>query len=130
MTVFGFNERPRHFLSDPRPRRGRHILAPRDPSPSDPANPGPVEVLETRACVDVGHKVGGSSPAATTTQSMETDGYARSRLAQQVRHNSGLEYVRDLQDLAAALPPPAKSTHQPPTQVNMWLRRPQHGPSP
>ena len=43
--VFGFKERPRHFFSDPRPRRGRHVLAPRDPS--DPAtlptlrSPGP-----------------------------------------------------------------------------------------
>ena len=35
MMIFGFKERPRHFFSDPRPRRGRHVLAPRDPS--DPA---------------------------------------------------------------------------------------------
>ena len=35
MMAFGFKERPRHFLSDPRLRRGRHLLAPRDPS--DPA---------------------------------------------------------------------------------------------
>ena len=35
MTVFGFKGRPRHFFIDQRPRRGRHILAPRDPS--DPA---------------------------------------------------------------------------------------------
>ena len=33
--VFGFIEEPRPFLSDPRPRRGRRVLAPRDPS--DPA---------------------------------------------------------------------------------------------
>ena len=33
--VFGFTERPSYFFSDPRPRRGRHVLAPRDPS--DPA---------------------------------------------------------------------------------------------
>ena len=32
MTVVGFKERPRHFFSDPRPRRGRHVLAPRDPA--------------------------------------------------------------------------------------------------
>ena len=35
MLIFGFKERPRPFCSDPRPRRGRHILAPRDPG--DPA---------------------------------------------------------------------------------------------
>ena len=35
MMVFGFKEPPRHFFGDPRPRRGRHLLAPRDPS--DPA---------------------------------------------------------------------------------------------
>ena len=35
MLVFGFKERPRPFFSDQRPRRGRRILAPRDPS--DPA---------------------------------------------------------------------------------------------
>ena len=33
--VFGFKERPCQFFSNPRPRRGRHVLAPRDPS--DPA---------------------------------------------------------------------------------------------
>ena len=33
--VFGFTERPSYFFSDPRPRRGRHVLAPSDPS--DPA---------------------------------------------------------------------------------------------
>ena len=32
---FGFRERLRPFCSDPRPRRGRHILAPRDQG--DPA---------------------------------------------------------------------------------------------
>ena len=35
MLIFGFKERPRPFCSDLRPRRGRHILAPRDPG--DPA---------------------------------------------------------------------------------------------
>ena len=35
MMVLGFKERPRHIFSGPRPRRGRHVLAPRDPS--DPA---------------------------------------------------------------------------------------------
>ena len=35
MLIFGFKERPRPFCSDPRPRQGRHILAPRDPG--DPA---------------------------------------------------------------------------------------------
>ena len=35
MMVFGFKERPCHFFSDPRPGRGRHVLAHRDPS--DPA---------------------------------------------------------------------------------------------
>ena len=41
MLVFGFKERPGPFVSKPRPRRGRHVLAPHDPErPSDPANPG------------------------------------------------------------------------------------------
>ena len=35
MLVFGFKERPRPFISDQRPRRSRHVLAPRNPS--DPA---------------------------------------------------------------------------------------------
>ena len=34
--IFGFKERPRHFFSDPRPRRGRR---PRPERPRDPANP-------------------------------------------------------------------------------------------
>ena len=37
MPVFGFKGRPRHFISDPRPWRDRHVSAPRDPG--DPANP-------------------------------------------------------------------------------------------
>ena len=42
MTVFGFEERPRDFFGDPRPRQGRYmILAPRSgpERPRDPANP-------------------------------------------------------------------------------------------
>ena len=32
VTFFGFKERTRHFFGGPRPRRGGHVLAPRDPS--------------------------------------------------------------------------------------------------
>ena len=35
ILVSGFKERPRPFLSDPRPCRGHHVLEPRDPG--DPA---------------------------------------------------------------------------------------------
>ena len=55
MLNFGFkdSERPRPFCSDPRPRRGRHILAPRDPgdpaTQADPANPGGAWRKEARA---------------------------------------------------------------------------------
>ena len=41
-----FKERPRHFFSDTRPRRGRHVLAPRDRS--DPATL-PTVLQDTKA---------------------------------------------------------------------------------
>ena len=48
---FGFRARPRHFSGDPRPRRGRHALAPRDPS-----DPKPLPTLHAEACGRTGRR--------------------------------------------------------------------------
>ena len=43
MMVFRIKERPRHFFSDPRPRRGRQ--APLDPVARDPGEPATLPTL-------------------------------------------------------------------------------------